>query len=315
MEEMSLFIDTQQSQEKDRKEGLIHYRGELGDFWYDPKEFEVCYYYDNPSYNYLHYVGNSNSVSLPKGCINTQYMFWKCRLPEGFQLVDFDTSEVVDMHGMFRECEMSAGLSLGDKFDTSNVEDMAEMFANCTLPGGFVLNNKFDTAKVIDMRGMFAACKMSDNFTLGVNFNVSNVADTDNMFSDCALPEGRSLKDFNESTYSVVSWLKQRTYYLQGKEKVHYEGALGNFDYDPREFIITRAENYDECLHYHGNGNSVSLPKGCINIRHMFEGCNLPEGFELIDFDTSDVINMSICFMVVSYQLDFLLVTVLTLPE
>lgn len=166
MEEMSLFIDTQQSQEKDRKEGLIHYRGELGDFWYDPKEFEVCYYYDNPSYNYLHYVGNSNSVSLPKGCINTQYMFWKCRLPEGFQLVDFDTSEVVDMHGMFRECEMSAGLSLGDKFDTSKVLNMESMFCYCKLPFGFVTGSKFVTEHVTNLANMFDHCKLPEGETI-----------------------------------------------------------------------------------------------------------------------------------------------------
>lgn len=247
----------------------VPYQGELGDFSYDPKEFEVCHNYDGIYHEYLHYVGNSNSVSLPKGCISTRRMFWKCELPEGFQLVGFDTS---------------------------NVTVMAEMFANCTLPDGFALDDKFDTTKVVDMRGMFAACKMSDNFTLGVNFNVSNVTDTDNMFSDCALPEGRSLKDFNKSSYFIISWLKQRKYYLRGKEKVHYEGVLGDFDYDPREFIITHTENYDECLRYHGSGNSISLPKGCIRTRNMFEGCDLPEGFKLANFDTSEVVDMSDMF-------------------
>ena len=248
----------------------MHYKGSMGSFWYDPRNFEVCHYnLDGVYHDYLHYVGEGASVNLPEGCISTRRMFWNCELPEGFQLVDFDTS---------------------------NVEDMAEMFANCTLSDGFVLDDKFDTAKVTDMRSMFAECKMSDNFTLGVNFNVSNVTDTNNMFSDCALPEGRSLKDFNESSYFIISWLKQRTYYLQGRKNVHYEGILGNFDYDPKEFEITHTENYDECLRYHGSGNSISLPKGCINIRHMFEGCNLPEGFELVDFDTSEVINMSYMF-------------------
>lgn len=249
--------------------GLIHYQGELGDFWYNPKEFEVCRYYDGSSHDYLHYIGKGDSVSLPKGCISTRRMFWKCELPEGFQLVDFDTSSVTVM---------------------------VEMFAHCTLPDGFNLDDKFDTSKVAYICGMFEDCKMPDNFTVGSNFTILSAVETYDMFSDCVLPEGKTLSDFDESPYFIVSWLKQRKYYLQGKEKVHYEGILGNFDYDPREFIITCALDRNECIHYHGDRNSVSLPKGCINTRNMFEGCDLSKGFKLVNFDTSEVVDMSCMF-------------------
>ena len=77
---------------------------------------------------------------------------------------------------------------------------------------------------------------------------------------------------------------------------VHYEGELGIFDYDPREFEI-KASDVFEYLHYRGNGKSVDLPEGCTNTSYMFAGCRLPEGFSLgKHFDTSNVTDMSNMF-------------------
>ena len=60
-------------------------------------------------------------------------------------------------------------------------------------------------------------------------------------------------------------------------ELVHYQGELGDFWYDPNEFSIGQIGS--NMLHYEGNGNSVSLSKGCINTRHMFEGVCYQKGF------------------------------------
>lgn len=77
---------------------------------------------------------------------------------------------------------------------------------------------------------------------------------------------------------------------------IHYEGELGVFDYDPKEFEIERLDDFDY-LHYHGFGKSVDLPDGCINTRYMFYDCELPEGFTLGKrFDTSNVTSMEHMF-------------------
>ena len=77
---------------------------------------------------------------------------------------------------------------------------------------------------------------------------------------------------------------------------IHYEGELGVFDYDPREFRIERLDDFDY-LHYHGFGKSVDLPDGCINTRYMFYDCELPESFTLGKrFDTSNVTSMEHMF-------------------
>lgn len=112
---------------KKGKGKLIHYKGKLGVFDYDPEEFEVLDYDE-----YLHYHGKGMSVNLPEGCISTSHMFENCKLPEVFSLgPDFDTSKVSDMSYMFWHCKLPADFSLGDKFDTSNVTDMTEMFSYC----------------------------------------------------------------------------------------------------------------------------------------------------------------------------------------
>ena len=139
------FGDNRAESGERNSDGLIHYQGELGDFWYDPMEFEICQTTTVPSeieglerneeHDYLCYVGKGNSVSLPKGCISTRHMFRGCELPEDFKLVDFDTSNVISMEAMFCNCILPEGFSLGDKFDTSNVKRMDDMFAECSLKG------------------------------------------------------------------------------------------------------------------------------------------------------------------------------------
>ena len=104
------FGDNRAESGERNSDGLIHYQGELGDFWYDPMEFEI----EHTKSDKLHYTGNGNSVSLPKGCINTRGMFGGCELPEGFQLIGFNTSDVIDMSDMFSHCKLPKGFSLGD---------------------------------------------------------------------------------------------------------------------------------------------------------------------------------------------------------
>ena len=67
-------------------------------------------------------------------------------------MIDFDTSEVVDMSYMFCSCKIHEGFSLGARFNTSNVKNMSFMFSNCKIPSNFSLGDKFGTSKVKDIR-------------------------------------------------------------------------------------------------------------------------------------------------------------------
>lgn len=156
-----------------RYDGLLHYQGELGDFWYDPREFELIEIFDKEC---LHYAGESALVHFPKGCISTRYMFYRSELPEGFKLVDFDTSEVVDMQGMFLDCKASVGFSLGENFDTGNVLDMRRMFENGKMAYDFNLGDKFCITHDTDYRWIFENCTpTSDTFLKNLLLNKKKV--------------------------------------------------------------------------------------------------------------------------------------------
>ena len=74
MEKLNLFDDS--GLDHDSDPDLVHYQGELGDFWYNPEEFTVDIFRRGES---LHYCGKGKAVELPKGCINTRGMFYECR--------------------------------------------------------------------------------------------------------------------------------------------------------------------------------------------------------------------------------------------
>ena len=185
---------------------IKHYNGVLGTFDYDDEMFEVTEDSNGAEYfgapEYLHYVGDGDgdSVVLPEGCINTNRMFYNCKLPKDFNLGDnFDTSNVRKMNCMFAGCALPKGFTLGDKFDTSSAEDMSHMFAGCQMPEGFNLGDKFNTSKVRTMYNMFGRlsgktnrdfkyCTMSYDFTLGDKFDTSKVTNMSCMFIDCILP-------------------------------------------------------------------------------------------------------------------------------
>ena len=63
------------------------------------------------------------------------------------------------MRGMFNECILPKGFSLGEYFDTSSVTDMRGMFNECILPKGFSLGEYFNISRVEHMENMFRECK------------------------------------------------------------------------------------------------------------------------------------------------------------
>ena len=167
MESMNLFENDSAAP----KDNLIHYQGELGDFWYDPNEFEI----EHTKNDTLHYKGNDLSVSLSEGYIDTRGVFEGCELPEGFTLGDkFDTSNVINMDSMFAECSLKGNIFVGDKFDTSNVENMNHMFMNSDA-AAVIIGDKFDTSKVTSMEGVFSNCKLPEGFSLGEQFDISKL--------------------------------------------------------------------------------------------------------------------------------------------
>ncbi len=118
---------------------------------------------------------------------------------------NFDTSQVTDMSGMFRNCIFLTSLDLGS-FDTSQVRDMSLMFEYC--PSLEYLNvSSFDTSNVVDMAGMFMYCKVKQLDVSG--FNTSQVTNTSAMFGDCEELTSLDVSGFDTSNVESMGSMFQ----------------------------------------------------------------------------------------------------------
>jgi len=159
-------------------------------------------------------VNATDHLVLPSDCFE---MFKDCRLLNS--LLDFDTSNVTRMDGMFRDCfEFNQSL---DVFDTSNVEQMDDMFNQAIKFNQSV--SHFNTAKVTDMAGMFysafafkqpipfdlsllGANKMT-NFLVSGDLDATGTANYDATLNAWAaqLPLNAQNPNMGSSTYSAAA--------------------------------------------------------------------------------------------------------------
>ena len=206
---------------------------------------------DNTNTLYIQSIGeifaNSNSSSLFSyftelksienlNLLNTSqvtdmsYMFNNCRNLISLDLSSFDTSNVVNMYGMFRmwnenNCygslqsldlsgfDTSKVTKMGsmfafntslttlnvDNFNTKNVTDMYHMFVNCTRLKQINLTS-FETENVINMYGMFESCNSLVELNLK-NFDTSSVTNMGCMFVAC---NNLINLDFRNATFDRV---------------------------------------------------------------------------------------------------------------
>ena len=116
------------------------------------------------------------------------FMFSNCVSLVDINLESFDTSNVINMNGMFTMYGQNQGslkrINLSD-FDTSKVTDMTDMFVYNTSLEYLDLSN-FNTANVTNMFHMFARCEKLKVLNLS-NFDTSNVANMTFMFGGCSL--------------------------------------------------------------------------------------------------------------------------------
>ena len=120
-----------------------------------------------------------------KKMINCCFMFSCCKNIIEIDLSNFDTSKVVNMSGMFYECESLEHLSGISKWDTSNVIDMSYMFYNCKSLSILPDISLWNTSNVEDMSRMFSLCRSLIFIPDISNWNISKVNKMNYMFFLC----------------------------------------------------------------------------------------------------------------------------------
>ena len=121
------------------------------------------------------YVGNKYA---PR-CINFSYYNGT---DLDYETANLDTSNITDMHEMFRNCANLTHLDLSG-FDTSKVTSMYRMFDTCSQLKTLDLRG-FDTSKVTSMYSMFGYCQNLTTLDLS-GFDTSKVTNMYDMFTYC----------------------------------------------------------------------------------------------------------------------------------
>ena len=157
-------------------QNLIHYKGELGEFDYDPNIWEIK---DNHLRFKIKAVTSlPENLELPKGCINTSYMFMNCyNLTDISPLQDWDISDVIDISGMFSGCFRLTDLSPLENWDTSKIINISRMFSYCIRLKDLSPLQNWDTSKVEDMSLMFWDCENLGCISPLEKWDTSNVKD------------------------------------------------------------------------------------------------------------------------------------------
>ena len=126
--------------------------------------------------------------------INMGGLFLFCSSLTSINFGNFDTSKVTAMHVMFSGCSSLTSINLST-FNTSQVLRMEGMFKNCLALTSLNVSN-FDTSQVTEMYDMFYNCPLLTSLNLS-NFIISNVTNMKNLFSGCTNLSYINLENFD----------------------------------------------------------------------------------------------------------------------
>lgn len=142
--------------------------------------YTVVAYQDGDTF-YIAPKKSGEPIYAPKNC---KGLFYLLKAQE-IDLEGLNTSEAVDMSGMFCGCRELRTLNLGKTFYTSKVTDMGYMFAGCDRIHSLELGESFDTSSVKSMKYMFYDCRSLMSLDLKDHFDTSSVTNMNCMFKNC----------------------------------------------------------------------------------------------------------------------------------
>ncbi len=138
-------------------------------------EIPIYAWFDN---GVIYYYSEATTLYFNE---DSSYMFSNLKGLESIDMSRIYFQKVVNMEGMFKDCEALTNLSFYD-VNTVNVTNMSYLFAGCTHLGTLSMGG-FASDKLLNMSHMFDGCEsMMDIF---LSMDTSNVTDMSYMFKDC----------------------------------------------------------------------------------------------------------------------------------
>lgn len=181
-----------------------------------------------------------------------------------------------------------------ESFDVSQVTDLSNCFEGMNVTG--IDLSRWNTKNVTTMNGMFRGCIFGwDNSEL--NLDTSNVTDMGNMFANCR-DFVRDISEWNTSKVTNMSEMFIGCYEFKGDISFDEFSDCWN-----TKNVTTMNGMFQECYTLNENALVNWDTSNVVDMSHMFH--DVPFGDKVkFDWDTSKVTNMSSMFMFTSQVYD-----------
>ena len=215
--------------------------------------------------------------------VNMSGMFFQCEKLVNMDVSGFDTSRTTDMNGMFSCCSSLTDLNLWN-FDTSHTTQMYSMFSGCTSLRSLEISS-FDTSAAVNMAGMFADCESLASLDVS-GFHTASVKDMQMMFDDCA-----SLTHLDVSSFDT-SQVTRMYAMFSGCEKLA-SLDVSNFD---TSHVTNMSWMFGDCASLTHLDVSSFDTSQVTCMAAMFSGCEKLTSLDVKNFDTGHVTDMGYMF-------------------
>ena len=202
----------------------------------------------------------------------------------------FDPEELINISGMFKDCENLSSIIDIDFLNTSKVEYMNHMFFNCKSLESLPDLSKWDTSNATHLDYMFDGCEKLKSLPDISKWNTSNVTQMNNMFSKCK--SLITLPDISEWDTSNVEDLSKLFFYCESLISIP----------DIQRWSIKNTKKINSM--FYGCKSLKSIPdiskwktNKIKDMGNIFRGCeNIPELPDISNWKTNNVERMNRMF-------------------
>ena len=181
----------------------------LGDNFFNNYHWMLKIYFDNELQEEINNeitdkIPEKIKIEINYPILDCEKMFHLCENITEINFIEFNTSNVFNMHSMFRDCNSLTKVNV-DNFDTSNVTNMSCMFYNCYSLKTLNLS-KFKIDNVSDMSAMFYMCLSLTGLDFDLKKkNISKLKDISLMFRCCYSLQGYSILGINIKGIKMIT--------------------------------------------------------------------------------------------------------------
>jgi len=229
--------------------------------------------------------GNQITLKWYEKLPNLDFIFYNISNLVEVDFSNFNSTGITSMRNSFCNCSNLKIMNFGNHFDTSLVINMENMFKECTSLEYLNLST-FDTSKTKYFNCMFCNCFSLKSLDLH-SFNTEAAIGMNEMFNNCT-----SLTSLDISTFNTKSTVTMNQMFNNCSSLVELD--LSGFD----TTLITSFDFYfSNCESLVSINLTKFDTSKCQNMKAMFLGCKSLKSLDLSSFNTSLVTNIEAMFV------------------